>query len=69
MFLVNAGVPGTIFVSDNYGYRVYYGILPAGGAAMETATGVKRELLKAPVSGEELPFSKFTRRKFEAVIP
>jgi hypothetical protein len=49
----------------DYGYRVYYGILPPGGAQVEAATGAKRELLKAPVSGDELPHSKFTRRKKE----
>jgi hypothetical protein len=32
---------------------------------METATGTKGELLKVPVAGEELPHSKFTRRKKE----
>jgi hypothetical protein len=59
-----AGSPPDPHRSD-YGYRVYYGILPPGGAAVEAATGAKRELLKAPVSGEELPHSKFTRRKKE----
>jgi hypothetical protein len=50
---------------SDYGYRIYWGIMPPGGAAVEAATGTKRELLKAPVSGEELPHSKFTRRKKE----
>jgi hypothetical protein len=50
---------------SDYGYRVYYGVLPPGGASVEVATGTKRELLKVPVSGEELPHSKFTRRKKE----
>jgi hypothetical protein len=50
---------------SDYGFRVYYGVMPPGGATVETATGVKRELLKAPVSGEELPHSRFTRRKKE----
>jgi hypothetical protein len=49
----------------DYGYRVYYGILPHGGASVEAATGPKRELMKEPVSGEELPHSRFTRRKKE----
>jgi hypothetical protein len=50
---------------SDYGFRVYWGVLPLGGATAETATGVKRELLKIPVSGEELPHSRFTRRKKE----
>jgi hypothetical protein len=50
---------------SDYGYRIYYGIMPPGGASMEAAVGTKRELMKVPVSGEELPLSKFTRRKKE----
>jgi hypothetical protein len=50
---------------SDYGYRIYYGVLPPGGASVEVATGTRRELLRVPVSGEELPHSKFTRRKKE----
>ncbi|MDR2115352.1 MAG: hypothetical protein LBP87_03115 [Planctomycetaceae bacterium] len=50
---------------SDYGFRIYWGIMPAGGATVENATGTKRELVKIPVSGEELPHSKFTRRKKE----
>jgi hypothetical protein len=49
--------------NSDYGYRVYYGILPPGGAGIETATGTKRELMRAPVSGDELPHSRFSRRQ------
>jgi methyl-accepting chemotaxis protein len=60
-------VPG--FSSDphcsDYGHRVYYGVMPQGGASVEAATGAKRELTHAPVSGNDLPFSKFTLRKKE----
>jgi hypothetical protein len=49
----------------NHGFRVYWGIMPQGGASVEAATGKRRELMKAPISGEDLPFSKFTRRKKE----
>ena len=59
-----AGSPPDPHRAD-YGYRIYYGVLPPGGAAVEAATGIKRELLKAPVSGDELPHSRFTRRKKE----
>jgi hypothetical protein len=48
-----------------YGFRVYFGILPPGGASVEAATSPKRELMKAPVTGDELPHSHFTRRKRE----
>jgi hypothetical protein len=48
---------------SEHGFRIYYGIMPPGGASMEAATGTKRELMKVPLSGKELPFSKFTRRK------
>ncbi|MDR0700928.1 MAG: hypothetical protein LBF61_00730 [Azoarcus sp.] len=50
---------------SDYGYRTYYGILPHGGADVAAATSVKRELMKAPTSGEELPHSRFTRRQSE----
>jgi methyl-accepting chemotaxis protein len=50
---------------NDYGYRIYYGILAQGGASVEAATGAKRELMKVPVSGNDLPFSRFTRRKKE----
>ncbi|MDR0702362.1 MAG: hypothetical protein LBF61_08165 [Azoarcus sp.] len=48
---------------SDYGYRIYYGVMPPGGASVEAATGPKRELMKAPVSGDELPHSRFTRRQ------
>jgi hypothetical protein len=32
---------------------------------VEAATGVKHELIQTLTSGEQLPFSKFTRRKKE----
>jgi hypothetical protein len=59
-----AGSPPDPHRAD-YGYRIYWGILPPGGAPVEAATGAKRELMKAPESGDDLPHSKFTRRKKE----
>ncbi|MDR0717350.1 MAG: hypothetical protein LBF50_08035 [Azoarcus sp.] len=47
---------------NDYGYRTYYGIYPPGGASVEAATGEKRELLKIPATGKELPHSRSTRR-------
>jgi hypothetical protein len=49
----------------DYGFRIYWGVLPPGGADTAAATGAKRELVQAPVSGNDLPHSKFTRRKKE----
>jgi hypothetical protein len=48
-----------------YGFRVYFGILPPGGATLEAAASSKHELMKPPVTGDELPHSHFTRRKRE----
>ncbi|GHU24515.1 hypothetical protein FACS1894172_06520 [Spirochaetia bacterium] len=50
---------------SDYAFHIWYGIMPPGGATIERATGVKRELIKAPVSGEELPHSRLTHRKKE----
>jgi hypothetical protein len=50
---------------SDYGYRVYWGVMPPAGATVEAATGPKRELMRSPVSGKELPHSRFTRRKKE----
>ncbi|MDR1174609.1 MAG: hypothetical protein LBK83_03960 [Treponema sp.] len=50
---------------SDYGFRIYYGIMPPGGASIEAALGINRELVKPPVSGKELPHSVFTRRKRE----
>jgi hypothetical protein len=45
-----------------YGVRVYYGIMPPGGATVEQATGHKHYLMKPPELGDDLPNSVFTRR-------
>ena len=49
----------------DYGFRIYYGILPQGGATEAEAAGPSRYLIKTAVSGEDLPHSKFTRRRKE----
>jgi hypothetical protein len=49
----------------NHGFRIHYGILPPGGATLEAAAGPRRDLLKPPTSGDELPHSRFTRRARE----
>jgi hypothetical protein len=48
---------------SDYGKRVYYGIMPAGGAGVEAATSNKRELRAPPKTGEDLPHSVFTRKQ------
>ncbi|MDR3311507.1 MAG: hypothetical protein LBS64_00010 [Spirochaetaceae bacterium] len=45
-----------------YGVRIYYGIMPQGGASVEEAAGPKHYLMKPPTTGEELPNSVFTRK-------
>jgi hypothetical protein len=49
----------------DYGYRIYWGILPPGGASVEQAAGPRRYLMKAPITGSDLPNSRFTKRKKE----
>jgi hypothetical protein len=49
--------PGT-----DAGFRVYYGIMPPGGASPETAMSFRRELASVPEGGKDLPHSTFTRR-------
>jgi hypothetical protein len=46
----------------DHGYRIYYGVMPTGGASVEEATGKKRYLTKAAATGEDLPHSKFSRK-------
>jgi hypothetical protein len=53
---------------SDYGYRVYFGVLPHGGATVEEATGQRRYLMKAAMQGSELPHSQFVRRKRELFI-
>ena len=38
----------------DYGYALYRGIMPQGGATLEQAAGVKHYLMKPPLDGEEL---------------
>ena len=52
----------------DYGFRVYHGVMPAGGASDEEAAMPRRYLKKAPVKGEELPHSQFVRRRKELFI-
>jgi hypothetical protein len=47
----------------DHGYRIYFGILPAGGGNVEEAAGPMRYLMKAAVTGTDLPHSQFSRRR------
>jgi hypothetical protein len=38
----------------DYGYALYRGIMPQGGATLEQAAGTKHYLMKEPLSGDEL---------------
>ena len=50
---------------SDYGFRIHWGVMPPGGAPVEAATGKKRELMKVPVTGDDLPHSRWTRRRKE----
>jgi hypothetical protein len=52
---------------SDYGYALYLGIMPQGGATLEQAASVKHYLMKPPLDGEELLHYRFTRRKTELV--
>jgi hypothetical protein len=51
----------------DYGYALYRGIMPQGGATLEQAAGIKHYLMTEPLSGGEMLHYRFTRRKKEAV--
>jgi hypothetical protein len=61
------GSYGTHYSRGDYGYALYRGIMPQGGATLEQAASVKHYLMKEPLSGDELLHYRFTRRKKEAV--
>ena len=64
-----APLPGTVSPSSrsDYGYALYRGIMPQGGATLEQAASVNHYLMKPPLSGDELLHYCFTRRKKELV--
>jgi hypothetical protein len=55
----------TLDPKADYGYSIRWGIMPPGGATLEQAASTRHYLMKPPLSGEELPHPKFTRRKKE----
>jgi hypothetical protein len=52
---------------SDYGYAVYTGIMPPGGATLEEAASAKHYLMKPPVDGKGMTH-KFTRRKKEKLL-
>jgi hypothetical protein len=61
--------PGTgrLDPRSDYGYAVYMGIMPQGGATLEQAASKKHYLMKPPADGEGLPH-RFTRRRKEKLV-
>lgn len=51
----------------DYGYALYRGIMPQGGATLEQAASAKHYLMKPPLDGEDLLHYRFTRRKTEVI--
>jgi hypothetical protein len=50
---------------SDYGYAIYVGAMPPGGATLEQAASDKHYLMKAPVDGKSLQHYRFTRRRKE----
>jgi hypothetical protein len=62
-------MPGTqeLDPRSDYGYAVYIGIMPPGGATLEQAASKKHYLMKPPLDGEGLNHI-FTRRRKEPLV-
>ena len=53
---------------SDYGYAIYVGIMPPGGATLEQAASDKHYLMKVPADGKSLSHYRFTRRAKEKLI-
>ncbi|MDR1218889.1 MAG: hypothetical protein LBK73_04690 [Treponema sp.] len=53
---------------SDYGYTIYVGIMPPGGATLEQAASEKHYLMKAPADGKGLRHFRFTRRRKEKLL-
>jgi hypothetical protein len=53
---------------SDYGYAIYMGIMPPGGATLEQAASKKHYLMEVPKDGEGLLHYRFTRRKKEKIV-
>ena len=63
-------MPGTqeLDPASDYGYAIYVGIMPPGGATLEQAASDKHYLMKPPLDGKGLLHLRFTRRRKEKLI-
>jgi hypothetical protein len=63
-------MPGTLELdaASDYGYAIYVGIMPQGGATLEQAASDKHYLMKVPADGKGLRHYRFTRRKKEKIF-
>jgi hypothetical protein len=63
-------MPGTqeLESAGDYGYAIYIGIMPPGGATLEQAASDKHYLMKPPIDGKGLLHFRFTRRRKEKLI-
>ena len=63
-------LPGTqeLDPRSDYGYAIYMGIMPPGGATLEQAASKKHYLMAPPTDGEGLTHVRFTRRKKEKLV-
>jgi hypothetical protein len=61
---------GTVAINpdSDYGYAIYVGIMPPGGATLEQAASEKHYLMKPPVDGKGLMHYRFTRRQREKLL-
>ena len=53
---------------SDYGYAIYMGIMPPGGATLEQAASDKHYLMKPPADGKSLLHLRFTRRRKEKLL-
>jgi hypothetical protein len=53
---------------SDYGYALYVGVMPQGGATLEQAASVKHYLMAPPLDGEGLKHYLFTRRQKELTV-
>jgi hypothetical protein len=51
-----------------YGYAIYVGIMPPGGATLEQAASEKHYLMQVPMDGKGLFHYRFTRRSKEKIL-
>jgi hypothetical protein len=53
---------------SDYGYAIYLGIMPPGGATLEQAASKKHYLREPPLDGEGLTHHRFSRRRKEKLL-